>query len=244
MTRHLSSRTRDRLVASTAETPVVRVPLVGRALVNCYLVNDAAHGITLIDAGFASSVPRITAATAELGAELGDIERIIVTHAHADHAGGVAAIAKASAATVLAHRADRDALATGTSPPVDARLRLAATLHRRPPRFPAIATVELVGDGYIRPSHLRIVHLPGHTDGHVGVLHEPSGVFVIADALFHVAGLRHSPGIFCRDIALAHETAARLAELDFDVAAFGHGRELKGEECARIDRLVAPPAAH
>ena len=74
---------------------------------------------------------------------------------------------------------------------------------------------------------LRVVHTPGHTPGHVSLLHEPSGVLITGDALFNVRGIRYSPGWMCTDPALNRRSADGLGDLDFEVAAFTHGPEIR-----------------
>ena len=74
---------------------------------------------------------------------------------------------------------------------------------------------------------LRVVHTPGHTPGHMCLLHQPTGVLFVGDALFHLRGLGHSWAAGCTNAAVARASVSRLAELDFEVAAFTHGRELR-----------------
>jgi glyoxylase-like metal-dependent hydrolase (beta-lactamase superfamily II) len=74
---------------------------------------------------------------------------------------------------------------------------------------------------------LRVIHTPGHTPGHVSLLHQPSGVLVTGDSVFNVRGLRYSPRSFCTDIRLSRQTADRLADETFEVAAFTHGAEIR-----------------
>lgn len=60
----------------------MRIPVLGRAMINAYLVDDGKGSLTLIDTGPGRSVGRIEKGLRAYGAELGDIERIVVTHAH------------------------------------------------------------------------------------------------------------------------------------------------------------------
>ncbi|MCD4684818.1 MAG: MBL fold metallo-hydrolase, partial [Anaerolineae bacterium] len=56
--------------------------------VNCFLVREA-DGLTLVDASFAGNAKRILAVAQDLGVP---ITRIVLTHAHIDHAGSVNAL--------------------------------------------------------------------------------------------------------------------------------------------------------
>ena len=74
---------------------------------------------------------------------------------------------------------------------------------------------------------LRVVHTPGHSPGHVSLLHEPTGVLVTGDALFNVRGIRYSPRALCTDPELNRKSADVLGDLDFEVAAFTHGPDIR-----------------
>jgi glyoxylase-like metal-dependent hydrolase (beta-lactamase superfamily II) len=72
--------------------------------VNCYVTT--ARPITLIDTGTKWDESRRALQTelAELGLEIEAVQRIIITHAHADHYGLAADIVRASGAEVWTHR--------------------------------------------------------------------------------------------------------------------------------------------
>jgi glyoxylase-like metal-dependent hydrolase (beta-lactamase superfamily II) len=56
--------------------------------INCFFVREE-DGLTLIDTTIASSAPKIIAAAATMGAP---VKRIVLTHAHSDHVGGLDAL--------------------------------------------------------------------------------------------------------------------------------------------------------
>src|SRR3974390_1193909 len=66
---------------------------------NCWLFEDR-DGLTLIDAAHPSSAPAILQAVKFLNKPL---RRIVITHAHPDHAGAAAEVASKTDAVVLAH---------------------------------------------------------------------------------------------------------------------------------------------
>jgi glyoxylase-like metal-dependent hydrolase (beta-lactamase superfamily II) len=86
---------------------------------------------------------------------------------------------------------------------------------------------------------LRIVHTPGHSPGHVSLLHEPTRVLITGDALFNVLGVRWPPRIFCTDFTLTQRTAHVLGELEYDVAAFTHGPEITDGARERVRRFLS-----
>jgi glyoxylase-like metal-dependent hydrolase (beta-lactamase superfamily II) len=97
------------------------------------------------------------------------------------------------------------------------------------PTFEPFEPGPALHDGEVLPvaGGLRVVHTPGHSPGHVALLHEPSGVLVTGDSIFNVLRLRLSPKSLCADFQLTRQTAHRLGELDYDVAAFTHGTEIR-----------------
>jgi glyoxylase-like metal-dependent hydrolase (beta-lactamase superfamily II) len=75
---------------------------------------------------------------------------------------------------------------------------------------------------------LRVLHTPGHTPGHVALLHQPSGVLVTGDSIWNMRGrMTWSIPMFCTDHAMSKETAEVLGEVEYDVAAFTHGPEIR-----------------
>jgi metallo-beta-lactamase class B len=73
----------------------------------------------LIDGGLAESAPLIRANVEALGFRIGDVRMILNSHAHFDHAGGIAELQRASGATVWASPRSTPVLAAGKSGPDD-----------------------------------------------------------------------------------------------------------------------------
>ena len=74
---------------------------VGPAGLSSVVVRTPA-GLALFDGGLPQSAPVIAANLEKLGLRLADVRFIFNSHAHYDHAGGIAALARASGATVVA----------------------------------------------------------------------------------------------------------------------------------------------
>lgn len=225
---------------------VWRVATAPYDLVNSFLLADPDGSLTLVDAGLKGADRRILAALAGLGRAPGDVTRILLTHAHADHAGGLAATRAATGADVWAH--DRDAVyAREGRPP---RRDPSTTGGRLLDRLPGggFAPTEVAGtfaDGTRLPvaGGLQVVHTPGHSPGHCSFLLEDRGVLITGDALVNVRGLRYAPKAFCTDVKLSRETAGRLGDLDFATAAFTHGRHVATGARAAVRAFVAGRAS-
>jgi glyoxylase-like metal-dependent hydrolase (beta-lactamase superfamily II) len=218
---------------------VYRIPTTPFDLVNSFALVDDDGSVTLVDAGLKTAPARIVAGLAAIGKAPADVQRIILTHAHADHAGGAAELARLTGRDPELHGADAGCAGTGVAPLVDAsiltgRLYRRATAGRR--SFEPFTVGSTFGDGDLLDvaGGLRVVHTPGHSPGHVSLLHEPSGVLIVGDALFNVVKLRLPLLTFCSDIALTRRSAHRLADLEYSTAAFMHGPQVSDRARERV----------
>ena len=125
-----------------------------------------------VDAG--GELPRLKAAAAQAGVT---IEKLLVTHGHADHCGGVAALA--------------EELQVPIEGPHEDDLFWIAGLQEDGPRFgiearPFTPTRWLMqGDTVsVGDLELDVLHCPGHTPGHVVFHHAPSKFAQVGDVLF------------------------------------------------------------
>jgi hypothetical protein len=78
--------------------------------VHAFLLADDT-GLTLIDTLFDTDGHRVLEAIGALGRAPQDLKRIVLTHGHRSHIGGLAALKKASGATVYAHEWEEDIIA-------------------------------------------------------------------------------------------------------------------------------------
>ena len=85
---------------------------VGATEVSSFLIVTP-KGHILLDSGFQETVPQIQKNVAELGFRFEDIKILINSHAHYDHAGGLALLKQLTKATLIATRADAELMARG-----------------------------------------------------------------------------------------------------------------------------------
>jgi len=71
------------------------------------------EGHILIDGGYPGTAPIIMASIAKLGFNIGDVKMLLNSHAHFDHAGGLAELQKASGAELWVSEGDADIVAAG-----------------------------------------------------------------------------------------------------------------------------------
>jgi metallo-beta-lactamase class B len=122
----------------------------------------AREGHVLIDGGLPESAPAIVANIRALGFLVEDVRLILNSHAHYDHAGGIAELQRASGAAVAASPASAPVLRRGTSGPDDPQY---GTLIPYPP---VAGTVRVIADGEVLrvgPLALTAHFTPGHTAG-------------------------------------------------------------------------------
>ena len=136
---------------------------VGVAGLSAVLVTSQA-GLVLLDGGLPQSAPLVDASIRKLGFRTEDVRLIVNSHAHYDHAGGIAALQRASGAEVAASAAGARAIERGLPTEDDPLF----AFGRKANRFPRVARVRAVKDGEVlRVGDLALTaHLtPGHTPG-------------------------------------------------------------------------------
>jgi glyoxylase-like metal-dependent hydrolase (beta-lactamase superfamily II) len=190
-------------------------------LLNVYAFLIAEPRMTLIDAGLIGSARRVQRYVQRIGRTLDDIERIICTHAHPDHIGGVRELAGEREVEVLMHPADLDGLSVSLRDAVANRNR--GQLIAYFTRHPGEATP--VEDGQVLPilGGLRVVHTPGHTPGSICLYAKRHKLLFVGDRLQVIRGkVTFASSVFSEDLPLARASVARMAELDVETIAFSH----------------------
>jgi glyoxylase-like metal-dependent hydrolase (beta-lactamase superfamily II) len=208
---------------------VVRIPTVGASRINSFAFVEDDGSVTLVDCGLKRAPERIVAGLAAVGRHPGDVTRIVLTHAHNDHAAGAAEMVARTGAPVAVHEADAGYVEAGQHAPFDQSLLAGRVMSRiAGAGFPPVAVGERLTDGQLLDvaGGLRIVATPGHTPGHVSLLHEPTATLITGDALFNMRHLSYSFRPTCTDFRLSRRTAHVLGELEYERVAFTHGTEI------------------
>lgn len=200
-----------------------------------YLWHDE-DGLTLIDAGPVGAGADIAEAVESLGHRRSDVRRVVVTHGHEDHIGGLADVAAWGEVTVLAHAADAPIVrgeAARAEPvledferPIWAHVQAQmAELDLGPDRVPPARVDREIGEGDVLDfgGGARVLSVPGHTDGSIAIYLPEHRVLFTGDAVAAGPDGTVILGVFNTDRAQATASLRRMAELDVDVACFGHG---------------------
>lgn len=123
------------------------------------LTSNAGH--VLIDGALPESAPAIMSSIRALGFRVEDIKLILNSHAHFDHAGGIAEIQRVSGASVAASPWNASVITHGQSGEDDPQYGVLLP-------YPGAASVKVIGDGdTLRVGALALVahFTPGHTPG-------------------------------------------------------------------------------
>lgn len=215
--------------------PIYAVP--GMSVGRLYLIvgND---GLALVDTSLSPQTPqRLEAQLRRQGYKLEDIRHILITHAHPDHIGGLAAFQRAANARTYVHRRDAPVV-RGEMPQVRPRpeelrgfARLMSAGPAMPLPTPARVDMELKGGhtlDEILPG-LEVVETFGHSPGHVCFWWPEKRLLFGGDVVMRLPwGLALPFAAFTPDMQAARRSVYRVADLRPDILCPGHGAPIIG----------------
>jgi glyoxylase-like metal-dependent hydrolase (beta-lactamase superfamily II) len=207
-------------------------------MVNCYLVIED-DGATLVDTGLAGMGSTIidVAATEKV-----PIRRVLLTHAHVDHAGALDELGKAlpDAEFLYTPRTARFLVGEVRLEPGEPEKKIKGGFPRRETK----ATREIADGDEI--GSLTVHASPGHSPDHVAFLDRRDGTLIAGDSFQTKGGIAVSgvmrwrfplPALATWDLALATESASQLVAMAPKRLAPGHGAVLE-EPVEAMSRAV------
>ncbi|MBP7331589.1 MAG: MBL fold metallo-hydrolase [Firmicutes bacterium] len=217
--------------------------------VNAYLIKN--QPLTLIDPGpeTADALSSLQEGLFSLGVAVKDIERVVLTHNHSDHSGLAAWLAEQAQARVFTHKLEIRKLTFEYSyyqerypfffesglPDSELKDILDDTDPVAKPVLPE-PFIEAVAGGeelHFDGGSLQVLHLPGHTSGHI-CLYNPVGRELLAGDFM----LKHItpnpvmeadyPDFSKRSPALRQflDSLKKIAEMDVRIILPGHGENI------------------
>ncbi len=201
-------------------------------------------GLTIIDPGYPGSHPAIFRYLASRGFEPGDLQWVILTHHHVDHAGSALELCRETGARLAAHAGDVPYLARGRP---RERMTWWGLLDRLPVALARFLVtyagpVERVLQDGDTVAGLLVLHAPGHTPGSICLWSERESALFLGDVLNNERGLQRPPWTVNRDRQQARAAPARLLGLRYEHAYFGHGPALHEEASQKISHFVQATA--
>jgi metallo-beta-lactamase class B len=197
---------------------------VGPAALSSILI-ETEDGLILVDGGLPQSAALIEANIKSVGFDPMQISAILVSHAHFDHVGGVAALQRLTGARVYTSVEGLNGLKSGQLQSDDPQFLYGPEYTS----FPAIENVAALADGEVLTIggvEISAVYTPGHTPGGTSWSWESCALgtcydVVYADSLTAVSaeGYRFSEGPAANQLI---ESADALSKLDCDILLSPH----------------------
>lgn len=227
---------------------------LGSPYLSFYLVEEDGR-YTVVDAGLPRMFDQLQDALEALGADLHDVDAVVVTHAHPERLGLAERLRTEAQATVHVHDADAQIARTAATAQTEGGV---LPYLWRPPalryvwhvmrsggsRVPRVEDVRTFADGARLdvPGGLTAIGTPGHTHGHAALLLADRGVLFAGDALCGrdpltgQAGPRVPPPALNATTAQAYASLDRLAAADAEIVLFGYGEPWRATPAAAVER--------
>jgi len=190
-------------------------------------------GPVAVDVGMDSDAADFLEGLTTIGIQPEQVRAILLTHWHNDHSAGAAFLQRTYGMRVHYSAAERPRLTRESAtkgirawlgqriPEAGVLVLLRGLLEEAAPE--AVTADHLVSDGEVVEGEFRALATPGHTDGHVAYLHEPTQSLFCGDALA-VAGnrLRLMARPVTPDITSAEASALRCLREPVNIICPGH----------------------
>lgn len=212
--------------------------------VHAFLLDDGT-GLSLIDTLFDADAQVILREIQAMGKTIKDLKRIVLTHAHRSHLGGLAELKRQSGAQVYAHAWEADIIA-GERPAQAVSWR---------PQDPLITYHFQVGNNLNVSHHppcqvdqclcdgeqfgpVQVLHTPGHSPGHLTFYWPERRVLFTGDAVVTSPKFMTGwPGFVLNE--KQHQASLhRLAGLDAEILAVGHGEPIMQDGATRLREIM------
>ncbi len=207
--------------------------------VNSYLIETGGSYI-LIDTGCAGQRANLENVLAAAGCQPGELTLVILTHGDFDHTGNARYLRASFGATIAMHRADAGMAERGDM--FSNRHKGNALLRALSPLLFGFGKAErFVPDLYVEDGDdlstyglaARVVHIPGHSSGSIGILTAAGDLF--CGDLLENAG-RPAYNSIMDDQAAAQASVVRLAGLGVSAVYPGHGEPFPIEQFIAASR--------
>ncbi|MBB5255071.1 MBL fold metallo-hydrolase [Sulfurisphaera ohwakuensis] len=187
-------------------------------------------GLMLVDTSLPENYDDLEKYLKSWGYSIEDISDIIITHAHPDHFGNAERIKRESKAKIYAHEEEKFEMKKVKFEDVKKEfnnvsdVEIQKTLDRINNMKVEIPTVDVKLKGGEELGGFRVIHVPGHTKGHIALMGE--GVLIVGDAIRNINGVKPPIKFFCWDYEKALRSFNYLLSLPFRILIPYHGEIL------------------
>ncbi len=206
-----------------------KIKIIELGIVNAFLVR-VRDGFVLIDTGLAQEWEKLEAKLASAGCLPDKLKLVVITHGDFDHTGNCAKLQEKYRTKIAIHQADAFMVENGVF--LKRKIRtllgriiiLLSRLRHRRIGFNKFKPDMFLSDGQSLEEYgfnAKIIHLPGHTKGSIGILTD-EGDFFAGDTL--VNSKKPDIAIFVDDFQELKNSINKLKNLNIKNIYPGHGK--------------------
>ena len=212
--------------------PFEKIP-VSNAVANCYIIK-AGDALFMVDAGVNFLRSSLKKTLKNAGCKPGDLKMVIITHGDYDHTGNAAYLQKKYGAKIAIHRSETGVVEWGdmlssrkTKQGIVFRMTLGVLKWLV---FRKVKPDIFVGEGDDLSQYGldgRVVHIPGHSIGSIGILTK-EGDFFCGDLMTNSG--KPEKNTLVDDTTEMDASIEKLKALGIKTVYPGHGKPFKMEE--------------
>jgi hydroxyacylglutathione hydrolase len=210
---------------------------------NVYLIADDV-GVTVFDAG----IEDMTKGIASIAAQMGGIKRVVLGHGHADHRGAAPGLG----AAVFCHPDEvADAEGDGGAHYFDfSKLKRASARFLMPRLLRRWDGGPVKIEGTVKEGDdvagFKVLHLPGHAPGLIGLWRESDRLALVSDTLYTLdpqtarkGAARVPHHAFNHDTVQARQSIRKLIDLNANAVWPGHADAVTGDVRGQLEQALA-----
>jgi len=191
---------------------------------NSFLIKD--HTWLLVDVGTGSNMEGLSRSISKEGG-LDKVKQILLTHTHYDHAGGAARIKELTKAEILVHPKEGKRITSGDTSVARACFFEA---EMRGFEWSPIGEGKTIDTGSAK---FEVLHLPGHSEGSIGLWERESRSLIVGDTVFADGGIGRYD-LPTGNLGELRGSIERLSGLGVKDLYPGHGRTVQGRGSEHI----------
>jgi len=217
----------------------LKIPFYPPIPVAVWLVKDADEW-TLVDTGAPAHTSIMMESVSRfLGAA--KPSRIVLTHAHYDHGGGLIGLSKQWGLPIWAHALEADFVAGANDyRKIDSQSAI-YNLSKRilTPSVWRVPVARALNEGD-KVSGMDVIHVPGHTPGMIALHHRADRAIICSDTFMNLGGKLSEPlAMSTPDPAEARRSMKKIAALDFDTLLPSHDPSERGASADSARRFAS-----